>query len=147
LKRRSSLYHPSQAGFTLVELVILIIVLGILVTLVGYKGGCSGCDAPTEIAREVAVDQVVADIQYTQMLAMGSLNARSIVFGWFTNSYEIQNQSGTVIERRRLPSNITSYWASTVTFNSLGEKTGGTTVLSIGGNSITVYGITGKVAS
>jgi hypothetical protein len=150
LKQRFSLYRPSRAGFTLIELVMIIVLLGILIAVSGYKG-CTGCasDQPTEVAKRVAVDQVVADIQYAQMLAIASLNQRTIYLPpWFSNSYTIQDQAGGTIETRRLPYNITGgVFGGTVTFNSLGEKTGGTTNLTVGGNTITIYGVTGKVAS
>ena len=53
-------------GFTIIELVIIIVVLGILAVAVLYKIG----SFKSEAGGITAVDQVIADIQYTQMLAM-----------------------------------------------------------------------------
>ena len=129
-------------GFTLIEIIIVIILAGILVAAIAVRISLT----PSQTANITAVDQAVADIQYVQMLALGNRSNRSIVFTSGSAAYTIQNNSGVTIERKTLPSGTTAGTNVTFTFNSLGELTGGADLtLSLGGRTITVYRITGKV--
>jgi len=131
-----------EKGFTLIELIIVIILIGILVVSVAVRVSLT----PSQTANVTAVDQAVADIQYVQMLALGLRSTRSITFTSGSATYTIQNNAGTVIETKTLPSSTTAGTAVTFMFNSLGELTGGANqTLSLGGKTITVYRITGKV--
>ncbi len=155
-----------KAGFTLLELIILIIVAGILTVSVSTRFFSS-----SDVAAETVIDQIIADIQYTQLLAMGSLDQRYIKFGRYQGQgggghgcpheggcggctawggmggdeiyyYEIEGQ-----EKKYLPASITVDDV-TLTFDSLGELTGGSDkTFSAAGRTITVYRITGKVAN
>lgn len=102
-----------------------------------------------------AVDQVVAYIRYAQMRAManrgtGANATVNIAFAeGSTDVYLCNNKTpcnrGVAFETLKLPVD-TSVGTQTFTFNTLGELTGGTRTLSLGGvPKIKVYGITGKV--
>ncbi len=137
LNPRTLLLHSK--GFTLIELIIIIILAGILVAVVAVKVSLS----PSQIENVTAIDQAVADIQYVQMRAFASRTTSSIAFSSGSSTYTI---SGATNETKTLPGGTTAGTTVTFTFNSLGELTGGANqTLSIGGRTITVYRITGKV--
>jgi MSHA pilin protein MshC len=122
-------------GFTLLETIIVIIIIGILAVSIGYRFfSTSGTSVVT------GVDQAIADIQYVQALAMGTMAPKSIIF---TNGSGAYNMAG---EARTLPGNATAGTTITFTFNSLGEPiAGGDQTISIGPKQIKTWAITGKV--
>jgi prepilin-type N-terminal cleavage/methylation domain-containing protein len=130
-------------GFTVLELIIVIVVIGILAASVSYRFSSS----TAEMSGAVAVDQALADIRYTQMLAAGSGSQKSIVFDG-TGQYRVPTY-GESSQVKTLPGGSTAS-VLTITFNSLGERTqppssAGNVVLSIGGKEITVHAVTGVV--
>jgi hypothetical protein len=87
----------------------------------------------------VGVDQVIADIQYVQTLAMANMAQKSIAFASGSNTY---NMAG---ETRKMPGDAIAGNTVTFTFNSLGEPTAGAgSTLTIGTKQIKVWAITGK---
>ncbi|HOJ43626.1 MAG TPA: prepilin-type N-terminal cleavage/methylation domain-containing protein [Syntrophorhabdaceae bacterium] len=123
-------------GFTIIELVIIIVVLGILAVAVLYKIG----SFKSEAGGITAVDQVIADIQYTQMLAMSQAGQKSITFTSGSNTYNVAG------ETKNMPGGVTAENTITFTFNSLGEPISGAgQTVSISGRQIKVWAITGKV--
>lgn len=134
-------------GFTLIELITVIVVLGILAVIAVNKVSLTR----TETANITAVDQAVADIQYTQMRAMANrgagLNATMrIVFTSGSDTYTIRDNSNNVVETRALPGGSTAGNNQSFLFDTLGELTGGANLsVLIGGRTITVLSTTGKV--
>ncbi len=123
-------------GFSLIELIIVIVTLGILAAAVLYKVGTFKSDATSV----TAIDQVIADIQYVQILAMSKAEQKSISFTANSNTY---NVSG---ETKQLPGDAKAENNITFTFNSLGEPVaGGGQTVTIAGRQIKVWQITGKV--
>lgn len=120
---------------------MIVVVLAILTVSIVVKNPFGTQDYAT-----IAADQLIADIQYVQMRAMGIGSQQSISFtngsGVYTVTGEQKNLPGSIkVTSTTLPSNI-------LTFNTLGEPTFGTTNRTIslsGGQTITVYAITGKV--
>jgi prepilin-type N-terminal cleavage/methylation domain-containing protein len=165
-KEESELRRRQRSkGFTSIELIIVIIILSILAGTIIIKNPFSAGDYSN-----VAADQLIADIQYTQMKAMGVGSTQSITFYPGTSSareYTIQGES----EVRKFPSdrygNIVvtgTNFGNTLYFNSLGEpclsysagnctgscnSTAGCTIgLGVGATAsrtVKVYAITGKV--
>lgn len=147
----------SQKGFTLIEAITVVIIIGILATVVMYRYNRS-----TDIDGTLAANQLIADIQYVQMRAMGRGVPQSIWFSVGAGSYTMCEGSmcgGTnVLERKNLPDpdNIiirnTNLPGNTLTFNTVGEPTfsptdNGTIVLGKGTSvhkAITILPITGK---
>ncbi len=130
----------ASPGFTFLEIIIVIIILGILAASIGYKISSMKSDT----SGIVAVDQVMADIQYVQMKAMAvaqegiPASQRSIVFTG-ANSYTVAGENKT------LPSGTIASPAITITFNSLGEPgIASDQIITVGGKQIKIYAITGK---
>jgi type II secretory pathway pseudopilin PulG len=151
LERRTLRYLPggqalnaeqSSKGFTSIELIMVISCLAILTFAVGVQYN------RTSMSSTVAADQLVADIQYVQMRAMGTGIAQSISFRVDSNDYGKYDIPG---ERKKLAGDIgvisTSFTGNTLIFNTLGEPTYGTsdgTIVLSGNVFIRIYGITGK---
>jgi len=127
-----------HGGFTAIEAVIIVVVLAILTVSVVVKNPFRTQDYAT-----IAKDQLIADIQYVQMRAMGIGSQQSIAFTKGSDAYTVAG------EQKNLPGKIkVTSDGLTVTFNSLGEPTFGTTNQTIslsGDQTITIYAITGKV--
>jgi prepilin-type N-terminal cleavage/methylation domain-containing protein len=122
-------------GFTILELVVVIIILSVLAVSIGYK-----IISTPDTSSIVGVDQVIADIQYVQTLAMASMAQKSIIFTSGSGTY---NMAG---ETRRMPGSAVAGNTVTFTFNSLGEPTAGADgTLTIGSKQVKVWAITGKV--
>jgi Tfp pilus assembly protein FimT len=128
----------SPKGFTAIEAVIIVVILGILTVSAVVSYRLTNQDKAT-----IAADQLIADIQYVQMRAMGIGSQQSISF---TNGSGVYTVAG---EQKNLPGGITVTSPSNIlTFNTLGEPTFGTTNQTItlsGPRTITIYAITGKV--
>jgi prepilin-type N-terminal cleavage/methylation domain-containing protein len=157
LKTQNSKLH--SRGFTLIELIIVIILAGILVAAVAVKISMS----PSDTAKITAVDQAVSYIQYAQMRAMANRGTAaaatvSIAFTGSTDVYLCNNitpcNNVNKFEKLELPAG-TSVGTQTFTFNTLGELLLGTGCinaspsycrLSLGGTTITGYCITGKIS-
>lgn len=156
LKPQTSNLRRASLGFTSVELVIVIVCLSVLAgtALVSFR--LSDEDKST-----IAADQLIADIQYVQMRAMGIGSAQGIEFRYDTgdySAYRILDTDGNTVENKNLPDDVIIRSAnfngsSTLTFNTLGEPTfsssvNGTVTLGKGASpdkTITVLAVTGKV--
>jgi type II secretory pathway pseudopilin PulG len=152
--------ESSSFGFTSIELIIVIVCLSILAGTAVVSFRVSDQDKST-----IAADQLIADIQYVQMRAMGVGNSQSIQFRYDASNfsaYRILDNANNVLETKNLPDGVTvasSNFNNRLKFNSLGEPfydsstncTGTTTGLT-GNCSITlrdnvtvmIYAITGK---
>jgi Tfp pilus assembly protein FimT len=141
----------SSSGFTSVELIVVIIALSILAGTAVVSFRLSDQDKST-----IAADQLIADIQYVQMRAMGIGSQQNILFSTGTSSYSIR-ESANVIEQKNLPDdviirNANFNGSNILTFNTLGEPTFSSSIgtVDLGKNTspnttITVLAITGKV--
>lgn len=139
-------------GFTAIELIIVIVFLGILAGTVLMRSTFTIQDYGN-----IAADQLIADIQYVQMKAMGLGSRQKILFSNGSGKYCLCNAPGclystcsTTGEVKTLPGDIlinSTNFGTSLEFNTLGEPTYGTgngTVNLSSGRVITVYGITGK---
>ena len=138
----------SSAGFTLIELIMVIVLIGIVAVSVLPKFVDT-----SSFSLEGATAMVVADIRYTQELAMGNGDDKKAAFTQNSTTYTLKNSDDTVFKTSELPSGVTVSSSNiTFTFNSLGEPTtgGGSSVtLSAGGDTrtVTVESYTGRVSS
>lgn len=140
-------------GFTSIELVIVIIVMAVLAGTIIIKNPFSISDYAS-----LAADQLIADIQYVQMRAMGLGSQRQISFLTNSGQYCLCKTTGCTVancsvtgEIKRLPGDVvitSSSFGNALVFNSLGEPTFGTgngTINISNARNVTIYGITGKV--
>jgi type II secretory pathway pseudopilin PulG len=127
-----------QEGFTAIEAIMIVVILSILAFSIGLKMDITGSKSA------VAADQLIADIRYVQMRAMGAGISQSMTFSTGSGTYTAGG------EQKSLPGdeNVSSTnFGNTLIFNSLGEPTygaGNGTIGLSGGRTITIYGITGK---
>ena len=136
-ERTKSFLRKSSKGFTSIELIIVILVLSVLTASIIIRNPFAVQDYSS-----IAADQLIADIRYLQLSAMGKRDSQSITF--FLNSGEY-SVAGT---QKRLPGNIrveSITTANPLSFNSLGEPTTGGEIRLSGNREITVYPSTGKV--
>ena len=136
----------SSAGFTMVELIVIIIMVGVLAATVSMKFGslASGTNLRT------AIDQVAGDLRFLQCRTMAVYSGtppttlRSVTFLTGGTTYDLGGQV------KSLPSGVTINSPLTVTFNSLGEYAStadGTLTLKSGSMtySIKIYAVSGNV--
>ncbi len=111
-------------GFTTIELIIVIVIMGIMMAIALPKLSVVGTIDLYSVTR-----QVKSDIRYTQELAMSKYAKRTIDFTGSSNTYDIKNSLGAIIESKELPVRSKAIFDSgstlIFTFNSLGEPTTG----------------------
>lgn len=139
----------NQRGFTLVELVIVIIILGIMAAVAIPRVDFTSHRAP------IGSDVVVSDIMSTQIAAMSQHKQLSITMvtnsPTYQYSFDVLTAIGTARDLTEVDTNLKIGTGQVITFNSLGEPVGllapatitvtdGTTT-----KSITIQPYTGKL--
>jgi len=137
-KQRGS--HKIQAGFTLTELMIVILIVGILGAIVIPR-----LTSTSAMNARLAADLAAADIRGVQAAAMSGGAARAISF-----TAQTYRAEGLIPEDRSLPPGATAESSRYVKFNTLGEPeldANLTLVINSGleSASLTVEMLTGKV--
>jgi prepilin-type N-terminal cleavage/methylation domain-containing protein len=138
----------SCGGFTLTELIVVMVMVGVLAATVGMKSGW--LTSGTNLRR--AIDQVAGDLRFIQCRTMAVYSGtavptlRSVTFPAGGTTYNLGGQV------KSLPSGVTMSISPglTVTFNSLGEyqATANTNLVLKSGSltgGITIYAISGNV--
>ena len=135
----------SCGGFTMMELIVIIIMVGILAAVVGMKYGSFTASGNLR----TAADQVAADLRFLQSRSMASLYSTGTVISiaTFPAGASTYNLGGQV---KSLPAGVIISNALTVTFNSLGEyntTTDATLMLNSRGSTgnVKIYAISGDV--
>lgn len=121
-------------GFTAMEFIIVMMVLSMLTASFVIKNPFGIQDYSP-----IAADQLIADIRYVQIRAMGMGSQQNITLT--SNSYTVAG------EQKNLPGGIATSGTTAFTFNLLGEPiVGGDGVIIVGGSQyIKVFSITGYV--
>lgn len=145
-------HTDGEAGFSLIEIISVILLLGIIAAVVAPKFDTSGINADT------TADSIKADLKFVQELAMSrnpqTAGAIGITFTQGASSYTITDpgSSGIFTQTRTLPQGITITSATTtLSFDKYGEPEIATASVSIqisvGGQTktISVEQYSGKV--
>jgi len=147
LRRNASCRQANLKGFTLIEVIMVMVIIGILSAVVVAKLDIGMTTSKASV--EGAANMIASDIRYAQEFAMANRVSKSVVFISGTSVYTF-NPTSPFDSTGQLPSGVTVGGNFTITFNSLGEPTsggGGSVTVSGGGQTktISIVNYTGKV--
>ena len=140
----------NPSGFTLIELILVMIIIGILAATVLPRIDFGTTSSRASV--DGATNMIASDIRYVQEWAMANRVSKSIIFTNGSSTYTFNPMSTGMDPSGQLQSiGATIGTTITFTFNSLGEPTAGggnPVTVSAGGQSrtITVTQYTGKVS-
>jgi prepilin-type N-terminal cleavage/methylation domain-containing protein len=121
----------NPSGFTLIELIMVMIIIGILAATVLPRIDFGSTSS--RASADGAANMIASDIRYTQEYAMANRVSKSIIFTNGSSTYTFNPVSTGMDPSGQLQSiGATIGTTVTFTFNSLGEPTAG------GGSSVTV---------
>jgi len=141
---RFSIRNGNSRGFTMIELVMVIVIIGILAVVVAPRINIGASSVST------GAELVASDITLTQLEAMSRHKQITISVTSGTQTYTYGN--GRTRNLGEINAGLTVSSATPITFNSLGEPVGTTTAKTItlaSGTStktVTVLPYTGKVS-
>lgn len=82
-----------RQAFTLIELMVVIVILAVAAAIVVPMASSA-----TTMQLRAAVNMVAADLEYAKSMAISRGQMYSVVFDTVAESYQIQDQSGNVIQ-------------------------------------------------
>ena len=146
---------PSYRGFTLAELVIIIVIIGIFAVLASSRTDIG----IGKIRQRIAIDQITSDIDLVRSMAFASNDTITIAFSSDSKSYTVyvgsddsrqvlssfpNSQSGTITLDNNINISLVNFdGMSELQFLPMGDvKSGG--IIDLNNNRITVDNITGK---
>ena len=146
---------PSYRGFTLAELVIIIVIIGIFAVLASSRTDIG----IGKIRQRIAIDQITSDIDLVRSMAFASNDTITIAFSSDSKSYTVyvgsddsrqvlssfpNSQSGTITLDNNVNISLINFdGVSELQFLPMGDvKSGG--IIDLNNNRITVDNITGK---
>lgn len=127
MQRRT--HSPKQRGFTLIELVMVIVIVGVLAALAAPRLSLTDTSVHAQAA------QIARDIRHVQMLAMA--RGQTLTFQSLGGSYRCTDSTPTVITdpATQQPFNLVlengvSATAGSISFDSLGRPVNGGALLA-----------------
>jgi prepilin-type N-terminal cleavage/methylation domain-containing protein len=147
LTPHSAFRIPQSKGFTLIEVILVMVIIGILAATVVPRIDFT---ISTTASVDGAAYIVASDIRYAQEWAMANRVSKTVTFATATPTVYTFSPSSSLDPSGQLPSGVTITTNYTVQFNSLGEPIaggGGSVTVSAGGltKTVTVTNYTGKV--
>ncbi len=82
-----------RQAFTLIELMVVIVILAVAAAIVVPMASSAGT-----MQLRAAVNMVSADLEYAKSMAISRGQMYSVVFDTMAESYQLQDQGGTVIQ-------------------------------------------------
>ncbi len=130
-----------SAGFTLIELIMVIVVIGLLATSAVDRN-------PTGVDRVAKARRLASDIRLTQSYAMSrGVDFRILSTG--LDSYEIRDAGGDLFQGNQTSLSGVSLSSFDILFGQLGEPTGGAETITLtsasGDTTVQVLADTGYV--
>ena len=86
--------HSSSKGFSLIELVIIIVLIGIFTTIALTRTNTG----LTTIREQIAIDQITNDIDLARSMAFAKNETITIKFDINQESYSVHNESGIITD-------------------------------------------------
>ena len=86
--------HSLSKGFSLIELVIIIVLIGIFTTIALTRTNTG----MTTIREQIAIDQITNDIDLARSMAFAKNEAITIKFDINQESYSVHNESGIIVD-------------------------------------------------
>ena len=86
--------HSLSKGFSLIELVIIIVLIGIFTTIALTRTSTG----MTTIREQIAIDQITNDIDLARSMAFAKNEAITIKFDVNQESYSVHSESGIIVD-------------------------------------------------
>ena len=141
-KNRPCPAHVKTAGFTLIELILVIIVLGLL-------SSSALSIVPQDMGRVGWARQLVGDLRLAQSYSMNRGSDHRLI-RTTVSSYEIRDAIGTVVPASQVSVPDVTFTAFDVPFDRQGQPINGATVITVTDinaqtSTITILATTGLV--
>lgn len=98
MKKRSQRQQGTGGGFTLVEIIVVVVILAIA-SLVAIPVFSSGADMQVRSA----ANKIAADLDYAKGLAITHQKNYTVVFTPSSESYQVQDETGTPVKHPMRP--------------------------------------------